>query len=156
MRRYSSPKYTFFNLMPSSSATSLTRWPHPLPQSKSQNGVLIATASTSTPCSNIILTARLLSRPPDSKATAFGFFVSCFGSPSCCGTVSGCGQLAIKMICAPPLTRTLSWVSHKRVLYVLYKRGLYQLLLHHICLLCISQRRQIQLKSCYWHPQLEI
>src|SRR5581483_2133570 len=87
MRRYSSPKYTVFSFIPSSSATSLTRWPQPLPQSKSQNGVLIATASTSTPCSSIILTARQLSRPPHSNATAFGFFSSCFFSPSCCDIV---------------------------------------------------------------------
>src|SRR6476646_1463553 len=75
--------------MPRSDATSFRLCPHPLPQSKSQKGVLIETASTSTPCSRIILTAKLLSRPPDKSATAFffcvlvsgvgiGFFYNCF------------------------------------------------------------------------------
>src|SRR5207247_2802818 len=112
MRRYSSPKYTVFNFMPNSSATSFTWWPQPLQQSNSQNGVFIATASISTPCSSIILTARLLSRPPDSKATAFGFFSSTDLSTFCCDIVSLCGHLVIKMICAPPLTHTLSRVPH--------------------------------------------
>src|SRR5215475_6901611 len=71
--KYSSPKYTVFNLIPKSAATSLRLCPHPLPQSKSQNGVLIETASTSTSCSCIILTAKLLSNPPDNNATAFFF-----------------------------------------------------------------------------------
>ena len=33
--------------------------------------------------------------------------------PFCCDIVSLCGHLVIKMICAPPLTHTLSLVSHK-------------------------------------------
>src|SRR5713226_9380001 len=55
------------------SAVSLISNPHPLPQSKSQNGVLIATAVTSNPWFCIILTASLLSSPPDNNATTFFF-----------------------------------------------------------------------------------
>src|SRR5574337_921465 len=70
---YSSPRYTVFRSTPSESAVSLISNPQPLPQSKSQNGVLIATAVTSNPWFCIIFTANLLSRPPDNNATTFFF-----------------------------------------------------------------------------------
>ena len=58
---------------PRSSALSLISKPHPRPQSKSQNGVLIATADTSNPRSCIMRTASWLSSPPDSSATTLLF-----------------------------------------------------------------------------------
>ncbi len=70
---YSSPRYTVFKLTLRSSALSLISKPQPLPQSKSQKGVFIATAETSNPCSCIILTASWLSKPPDNRATTFFF-----------------------------------------------------------------------------------
>ena len=56
---------------PSSSALPRISKPHPLPQSKSQKGVLMATADTSNPCLCIMRTASWLSRPPDRRATTF-------------------------------------------------------------------------------------
>ena len=77
---YSSPRYTVLRSTFSWSALSRISKPHPRPQSKSQKGVLMATAETSKPFSCIILTASWLSRPPDSRATTFRFSGMAYGA----------------------------------------------------------------------------
>src|SRR5206468_12342746 len=69
--------YTSRPRWPQSFTSGSTSWPHePALTGSHPKWVMKRTAATGIPCSRITRTARMLSSPPDSSATAFRFTVS--------------------------------------------------------------------------------